>query len=109
MMRATFPVTAFLAALTVMTSVNLPVSFLVNAKQLVKYNFARQEKEDGKPALVSFPSRALTLKGFLYKPEGTGPFPAIIWNHGSEKLPGQQPDLARFYTSKGFVFFLPHR
>ena len=105
-MKVTLLVTALLAGIT---SISLPVSFLVNAKQLVKYKFARQENEQGKPELVSFLSGDLTLKGFLYKPEGAGPFPAIIWNHGSEKLPGQQPDLARFYTSKGFVFFLPHR
>jgi len=59
--------------------------------------------------LVSFQSGELTLKGYLYKPKGAGPFPAIIWNHGSEKEPGSQPELAAFYTSKGFVFFLPHR
>jgi carboxymethylenebutenolidase len=59
--------------------------------------------------LVSFPSGEFTLKGYLYKPQGSGPFPAMIWNHGSEKEPGFQPELAAFYSSKGFVFFLPHR
>src|SRR5262245_6951674 len=70
-------------------------------------DFIRQETDSVR--LVSFPSGDLTLRGFLYKPEGDGPFPAIIWNHGSEKLPGRQPELARFYTKQGFVFFLPHR
>jgi len=69
----------------------------------------RQGTDPGAPKLVSFPSGDLTLHGFLYKPEGDGPFPAIIWNHGSEKLPGQQPELGRFYTKQGFVFFTPHR
>ena len=59
--------------------------------------------------LVSFRSGDLTLKGFLFKPSGRGPFPAMIWNHGIEKMPGSQPELAAFYNSKGFVFFLPHR
>jgi len=45
----------------------------------------------------------------IYTPRGEGPFPAVIWNHGSEKLPGSRPELARFYTSHGFVFFVPHR
>src|SRR5580693_9929305 len=58
---------------------------------------------------VSFPAGGLTLRGFLYKPSGSGPFPAMIWNHGSEKQPGWQPELAAFYNSHGFVFFLPHR
>jgi carboxymethylenebutenolidase len=62
-----------------------------------------------KGELVSFRSGELTLKGYLYKPQGDGPFPAMLWNHGSEKEPGFQPELAAFYNSKGFVFFLPHR
>ena len=33
--------------------------------------------------VVSFPSGSLTLHGALYKPEGTGPFPAVVYNHGS--------------------------
>jgi carboxymethylenebutenolidase len=49
------------------------------------------------------------MKGFLYVPTGKGPFPAVLWNHGSEALPGWQPELARFYNRQGFVFFIPHR
>jgi dienelactone hydrolase len=59
--------------------------------------------------LVSFSSPGGTLYGFLYVPEGRGPFPAVLWNHGSERRPGWQPELALFYNSHGFVFFLPHR
>jgi dienelactone hydrolase len=60
--------------------------------------------------LVEFPGpEGKALHGFIYKPEGTGPFPALLWNHGSEKLPGQQAELAQFYVSKGYVFFIPHR
>src|SRR5205814_10566825 len=32
---------------------------------------------------VTFPSGEITLHGVLYKPEGTGTFPAVIYNHGS--------------------------
>jgi dienelactone hydrolase len=49
------------------------------------------------------------LYGYLYVPEGKGPFPAVLWNHGSEKRPGWQPELAAFYNSHGYVFFVPHR
>src|SRR5579864_4080241 len=60
--------------------------------------------------LVSFPGPGKSaLQGYLYVPDGTGPFPAILWNHGSERHPGSQPVLARFYMSHGFVFFVPHR
>jgi len=67
---------------------------------------ASQPKGD----LVEFPGPDnKMLHGYLYKPEGSGPFPALLWNHGSEQLPGWQPELAQFYINKGFVFFIPHR
>jgi carboxymethylenebutenolidase len=59
--------------------------------------------------LVTFKSGELTLSGFLYKPDGNGPFPAIVYNHGSESLPGPKPDQASFYVAHGFVLFVPHR
>ncbi len=61
------------------------------------------------PHEVTFQSGKLQLHGFIYKPDGPGPFPAVLWNHGSEKLPGSRPELAAFYTSHSFVFFVPHR
>lgn len=70
---------------------------------------AAQESPPANAKLVSFPSPGGTLYGFLYVPEGKGPFPAVLWNHGSEKRPGWQPELAAFYNAHGFVFFLPHR
>jgi carboxymethylenebutenolidase len=65
--------------------------------------------QPGEAELVSFPGPRGELRGYLYKPAGAGPFPAILWNHGSERLPGWQPDLAAFFTGRGFAFFLPHR
>jgi len=62
-----------------------------------------------KPEEVTFDSGKLQLHGFLWKPSGDGPFPGILWNHGSEKFPGSQPSLATFYTSHSYVFFIPHR
>jgi dienelactone hydrolase len=61
------------------------------------------------PELVSFPSGNLTLRGFLTRPDGRGPFPAVSWNHGSERHPGSRTSLAEFYASSGFVFLEPHR
>jgi dienelactone hydrolase len=60
--------------------------------------------------LVSFPAPGgVTLQGFLYLPDGPGPFPAVLWNHGSEKFPAWQPELAAFYNAHGYAFFIPHR
>jgi dienelactone hydrolase len=60
--------------------------------------------------LVTFPAAdGAQLHGFIYLPPGAGPFPAVLWNHGSERWPGWQPGLAAFYTANGFAFFIPHR
>src|SRR6202040_506523 len=61
---------------------------------------------------VTFPSGEITLHGVLYKPEGTGPFPAVIYNHGS--APGMMSEqafaaLGPVFASHGWVFFGPYR
>jgi dipeptidyl aminopeptidase/acylaminoacyl peptidase len=62
--------------------------------------------------VVSFPSGAITLHGVLYKPEGAGPFPAVVYNHGS--APGMLSQeafaaLGPVFASRGWVFFGPYR
>src|SRR5712692_695627 len=61
---------------------------------------------------VTFPSGEITLHGVLYKPEGAGPFPAVIYNHGS--APGMMSKeafaaLGPVFASHGWVFFGPYR
>jgi carboxymethylenebutenolidase len=58
---------------------------------------------------VTFPSGQLTLHGFIYKPKGAGPFPAVLYNHGSERKPGGKPEIGTFFSEKGYVLFVPHR
>ncbi|HWX95060.1 MAG TPA: prolyl oligopeptidase family serine peptidase [Terriglobales bacterium] len=58
---------------------------------------------------VTFPSGKLELHGFLYKGAGDGPLPAILWNHGSERLPGRLPELGSFFKARDYIFFVPHR
>jgi dienelactone hydrolase len=71
---------------------------------------ARHEEPPAAAQLVAFPAAdGAQLHGYLYLPKGAGPFPAVLWNHGSEKWPGWQPGLAAFYTANGFAFFIPHR
>jgi dienelactone hydrolase len=43
------------------------------------------------PDTVALQSGSLTLRGLLWKPDGAGPFPAVLYNHGS----GPQSDLTR--------------
>src|SRR5258708_7393335 len=62
--------------------------------------------------IVAFPSGEITLHGALYKPEGPGPFPAVVYNHGS--APGMVSKqafdaLGPVFASHGWVFFGPYR
>ena len=62
--------------------------------------------------IVTFPSGEITLHGVLYKPEGTGPFPAVVYNHGSAAgmLSKQAFDaLGPVFANHGWVFFGPYR
>ena len=67
------------------------------------------ENVASQPELVDFRSGDLGLKGFIWKPPGAGPFPAILWNHGSERRPGAVDPVATFFVARGYVFFVPHR
>lgn len=62
--------------------------------------------------IVSFRNENLTLHGVLYKPEGPGPFPALVYNHGS--APGMLnnqafDELGPVFVERGWVFFAPYR
>jgi carboxymethylenebutenolidase len=62
------------------------------------------------PQLITFPGPdSMTLHGYIYVPQGQGPFPALLWNHGSEPDPGEEQTLADFYVGHQYVFFIPHR
>jgi dienelactone hydrolase len=58
---------------------------------------------------VSYSNGGLELKGFLYRPPGPGPFPAIVYNHGSEKTLAYIDKLAVPFVERGYVFFAPNR
>src|SRR5690349_9459000 len=49
------------------------------------------------PIVVHYESNGLSLKAWIYKPEGPGPFPAILSNHGSEKDPIVDKATAQFW------------
>lgn len=57
----------------------------------------------------------LKLETTIYKPEGQGPFPLVVINHGKESgPPGLQQRFtagwaSRFFLERGYVVFLPMR
>jgi carboxymethylenebutenolidase len=58
---------------------------------------------------VTFPSAKLLLRGFIHKPEGNEPFPAILISHGSEQFPKSGQGIVEPYVNEGYVVFFPHR
>jgi carboxymethylenebutenolidase len=62
--------------------------------------------------VVSFKSGDKVLQGLVYKPNGPGPFPAVVYNHGSAggMLSKDAFDvLGPVFVSHGWVFFGPFR
>lgn len=58
---------------------------------------------------VVYKNGDLELRGFLYRPPGPGPFPAVVYNHGSEKTLAYIDRLAVPFVERGYVFFAPNR
>lgn len=71
------------------------------------------------PQVVEFPSGKLQLKAYFWKPAGAGPFPAVLFNHGSggadadhtAGMPITQAAnvLAPFFVKHGYAFLYPFR
>ena len=64
----------------------------------------------GPPDTLQFPSGNLRLRGLLWKPRGNGPFPAVLFHHGSGRsYEREMAALGPVYASHGYVFFVPFR
>ena len=71
------------------------------------------------PQAIEFPSGKLHLKAYLWKPAGPGPFPAVLFSHGSggmdaDHTAGMQITvaaeiLAPFFIKHGYAFLYPFR
>ena len=62
---------------------------------------------------VFYKSGELSIQAYLYKPEGDGPFPVVIYNHGSglgsERLGHPAEHIGRMLTEAGFAVMVPER
>jgi dienelactone hydrolase len=65
------------------------------------------------PAEVRVSSDKRTLAAYLYAPQGAGPLPGLVLNHGSTIHPGTsdfcRPGTAAVLTAWGYAVLLPHR
>lgn len=92
------------------------VAFLTLLMPLVALGQAGQPVA---PQIVEFSSGNLHLKGYLWKPSGAGPFPAVLFNHGSGGPDAMQTSgmpmskaaetLASVFLKHGYAFFYPCR
>jgi carboxymethylenebutenolidase len=62
---------------------------------------------------VSYQSGGLRIQGYFYQPDGSGPFPTLIYNHGSrlgfERRPIPWVRLAGVYVAAGYAVPVPER
>jgi len=75
---------------------------------------AGQNSGEAKPYReVFYPSGKLRIQAYLYKPEGDGPFPVVIYNHGSregrERMQVPFVYIGKMLTSSGYVVLVPER
>lgn len=67
---------------------------------------------DMKKQIVKFPSGKLMLGGELFVPEGKGPFPVVLYNHGSAPKMINSIASAKIgpeFAKNGWAFFMPYR
>ena len=62
---------------------------------------------------IFYASGSLRIQAYLYKPEGDGPFAAVIYNHGSrdgrERESNAFPHVGRMLTRAGYAVLVPER
>jgi dienelactone hydrolase len=62
---------------------------------------------------VFYPSGNLRIHAYLYKPNGDGPFPVVIYNHGARGGRPRRPEpneyIGRLLTRAGYAVLIPER
>ncbi|HEY7057294.1 MAG TPA: dienelactone hydrolase family protein [Vicinamibacterales bacterium] len=69
---------------------------------------ARQRS--ARPAIATVQSGSLALRAWIWRPAGRGPFPAVLFNHGSYTTgdalpPGDPAAIGSAFARHGYVFF----
>jgi dienelactone hydrolase len=75
---------------------------------------AVESQAAGSPEVLDVRSGALTLRAQVWRPSGSGPFPAVLFNHGSygtdDPLPPGEPEtLGPVFARHGYLFLWLHR
>ena len=64
---------------------------------------AESQQADVESTAVKYPGQGATLEGYLSRPQGSGPFPAILLIHENRGLNEHIRDVARRFAAQGFV------
>jgi len=101
------------------SSARMRLGFVLACSMLCARGAVCQNTSPIIPQVVEFPSGKLHLKGYLWKPAGAGPFPVVLFIHGSggedaNHTAGMQITeaaeiLAPFFLQHSYAFFYPFR
>src|SRR5438270_11049783 len=66
---------------------------------------------DVTPSEIFLAGKQGKLQAYLWRPAGAGPFPALVYNHGSEKDPivGTDGSIGSFFVAHGYAVLFPYR
>ncbi len=76
---------------------------------------ARSQSETDSPVYqdVFYASGNLRIQAYLYRPDGDGPFPVVIYNHGTrdsrERVSSPFPHVGKMLTRAGYAVLVPER
>ncbi|MBR7779581.1 alpha/beta hydrolase family protein [Undibacterium rugosum] len=106
-------------AMLLMTAAWIPSSYAVRPSSAAASSFAADIHESVTDIAVSVnerSGRAVTAKVLItqFKPDGDGPFPFVLLNHGRAPNRAQPPRFqltqqARYFVQRGFAVFVPTR
>ena len=91
------------------------VWLLVAVSTCIGASAARSQSDLDSPKYrdVFYTSGTLRIQAYLYKPDGDGPFPVVIYNHGTrdgrERVPSPFPYVGKMLTRAGYAVFVPER
>ena len=89
--------------------------FLITSLICIGTSAARSQSEMESPKYqdVFYASGSLRIQAYVYQPEGDGPFPAVIYNHGTrdgrERASSPFPHVGKMLTRAGYAVLVPER
>lgn len=89
------------------------VAFFATVTQVAAAQTADNARAGPPYSVIFYKHEGLRLQAYLYKPAGAGPFPLVIYNHGSrdgnERAERPFPFIGRMLTGAGYAVLVPER